>query len=307
MYLRSTPRRQAEFFGQLGALLDAGIPLGRALPLVSKGVAFWERTYWQRVSQSLDQGIDFSTALEQSSAAPPFNRWTLTLLATAERSGALADMCRQLAQRAWANQRRNQHRQSVFQSVLLFLAGAIVGICTLLHIPLGVSLVLLLCGLGGAVALMLLPQLEPLRQRLPRFDRYNEIQFTLDLTELALPLRCGLSVLASLDLLRQHLPPGQLNTTLRQASYAVSRGQSLSEALGPNMPTLLRQYVCTGEESGSLDTMLAKIAEYYDQELESFLTQTQGTLKPLSLLGLGAIVLVLGIGMIKQLVGQLPR
>jgi len=303
--LLSTPRRQAEFLGQLGALLDAGIPLGRALPLVSKGVAFWERSYWQQVSQSVEQGSDFSTALEQGT--PPFNQWTRTLLATAERSGALSEMCRQLAQRAWADQRRNRHRQSVVQSLLSFLAGAIVGACALWKIPFVLSLLLLLLGLGSTIALMLLPQLGPLRQKLPKFDRYNEIQFTLDLTALALPLRCGLSVLASLDLLRQHLPPGQLHHTLSQASYAVSQGQSLSQALGSNVPSLLRQYVRTGEESGSLDTMLAQIAEYYDQELESFLRETHGTLKPLSILGGGAIVVVLGIGLIQQLLGQLPK
>jgi type IV pilus assembly protein PilC len=215
-------------------------------------------------------------------------------------------MCRQLAQRAWADQRRNQHRQSVVQSLLGFLAGAIVGTCALLQVPLVLGFLFLLFGLGGTAALMVLPQFGPLRQQLPGFHRYDEIEFTLSLTELALPLRCGLSVLASLDLLRQHLPPGQLNDTLSQASQAVSRGQSLSQALGSNIPTLLQQYIRTGEESGSLDQMLAKIAEYYDQELESLLRKTQGTLKPMSLLGLGAIVLVVGIGLIKQLLDQLP-
>jgi len=310
MHFFSTPRRRAEFFGQLGTLLDAGIPLARALPLVSKRVVFWERSYWQQVSQALDQGIDFSTALTQSARSPlnqpPLTPWHRTLLQTAERSGALAEMCRQLAKRAWADHQRDRYRQSVLQSLLSFLAGAIVGMTTLLHVPLALSFLLLILGIGSTLALILLPSLEDLRQHFPVLNRYTEIQFTLDLTELALPLRCGLSVLASLDLLRQHLPPGQLNDTLRQASTAVSRGLPLSQALGKNIPALLQQYVRTGEESGSLDEMLAKIAEYYDQELESLLRRTQGTLKPLSLLGMGAIVLVLGIGMIQQLLGQLP-
>ncbi|MEY2979215.1 MAG: type II secretion system F family protein [Prochlorotrichaceae cyanobacterium] len=303
--LLTTPRRQAEFFGQLGTLLDAGIPLSRALPLVSKGVMFWERSYWQRVSQSLDQGLDFTTALEQG-GSPPLKRWDRTLLHTAERSGALAEMCRQLAHRAWADHRRDRYRRSVLQSLLSFLAGTIVGGTTLLRLPLEVSFLLLFLGLGAVTATLLSPQLETLRQQLPVVKRYDEIQFTLNLTELALPLRCGLSLLAALDLLCQHLPPGQLQETLHHAAAAVSRGLPLSQALGNQVPPLLRQYVRTGEESGSLEEMLAKVAEYYDQELESLLRRTQGTLKPLSLLGMGAIVLILGVGLIQQLLSQLP-
>lgn len=305
MHLLTTPRRQAEFFGQLGTLLDAGIPLARALPLVSKGVMFWERSYWQRVAQSLDQGLDFTTALEQG-GTPPLKRWDRTLLHTAERSGALAEMCRQLAHRAWADHRRDRYRRSVLQSLLGFLAGTIVGGTTLLRLPLGVSFLLLFLGLGVVTATLLSPQLETLRQQLPVLKRYDEIQFTLNLTELALPLRCGLSLLAALDLLRQHLPPGQLHETLGHAATAVSRGLPLSQALGNDVPPLLRQYIRTGEETGSLEEMLAKVAEYYDQELESLLQRTQGTLKPLSLLGMGAIVLILGLGLIQQLLRQLP-
>ena len=52
--------------------------------------------------------------------------------------------------------------------------------------------------------------------------------------------------------------------------------------------------------------MLDTVAQYCDQELETLLNRTQGILKPLSILGLGAIVCILGIRMLQQLLSQLP-
>lgn len=299
-----TPRQQAEFFGQLGTTLEAGLPLSRALPLVAKGCLGTQKAYWLQVAFRCDQGVDFETALISTGITPPLSLWYRTLLGTAYHSGALSILCKQLAQRSWADNQRDRYRQSVIQSLVGFGAGTIVGLGWLGGLS-GIWILLLLVLTTGTIVLVLrFPQFESFRQRVPIVAQYDQIQFALRLTELALPLQCGLSILESLDLLQRHLPPSFLKQTLNQAALQVTQGHSLTEALGQRIPPLLRQYVQTGETSGSLDTMLMKVAEHYDQELETLLRKTQGILQPLSLLGLGAIVLVLGIGLLQQLTAQ---
>ena len=301
-----TPRQQAEFFGQLGTTLEAGLPLSRALPLVSHDRLGIQKAYWLQVAVQLDQGMDFETALTRTGLRPPLSPWYLTLLGTAEHCGALSVLCQHLAQRSWADVRRDRYRQSVIQSLGFFVAGTIVGLGWLLGLSGIWILGLLVLSIGAIVLVLRFPQFESFRQRMPIVAPYDQIQFVLRLTELALPLQCGLSILASLDLLQRHLPSGLLKQTLNQAALKVTQGHPLSEAFGRGIPPLLRQYVQTGETSGSLETMLMKVAEYYDQELETLLRKTQGILQPLSILGLGAIVLVLGIGLLQQLTAQFP-
>lgn len=297
-------RQQAEFFSQLAATLDAGLSLGQALPLVCQAKSRRQKTYWVTVAQRLDQGLTFSEALALS--PPAISPWTRTLLETAYESGALVPLCRQLSQRAWADHQRDRYRGSVLQSLVGVIGGTIVGLGALAQLPFLTIALTLILALAILASLITSPHLQTLRQSTPILGQYTEIQFALALTELALPLQCGLSILAALDLLNRHSPHPRLSHTLTTAARRIRQGQTLSEALGDQVPPLIQQYVRTGEESGSLDTLLLKIASYYDQELETLLRRTQGTLKPLSILGLGVIVLVLGMGMIQTLLSQLP-
>ena len=300
-----SPRQQAEFLGQLAALLEAGIPLSRAFPLVAKGSLRGYGPYCTQVGQALDQGQSFAVALRRVPRPGPFTPWQCSLLEVAESSGALAQMCKQLADQCWANQKRDRYRRAVLQSLGTFMAGGIIGIGALLRLPLGISALILLFSLGSMAALFCLPRLEAWRRAIPILRHYDEIQFTLKLTELALPLQCGLSVLAALDLLSRHLPAGRLKRTLHHGTTQIQRGASLSQALDKQIPPVLAQYLRTGEESGSVESLLMKVADYSDSELETLLKRTQGILQPLSLLGWGAIVLVLGIGMIQTLLQNL--
>ena len=302
-----SPRQQAEFFGQLGTLLDAGLPLAQALSLAIDRRTPAQRRYWLAVIARLDQGMGFAMALSVPGIPLPFRRWYRTLLETAYQSGALSVLCHQLAQRSWADHQRDRYRHSILQSLLGFVTGTIVGLGALGGLSwLGIAILTgLTLGLGAIVGLS--PPCHALRQRLPIVGRYQEIQFALQITELALPLQCGLSILAALDLLQHHLPASPLKQTLTLAASRIQQGQTLTQALGNRVPPLLRQSVQTGEIAGSLDTLLLKVAEFYDQELETLLRRTQGILKPLSLLGLGAIVLVLGIGSLQSLLPQLPN
>jgi type IV pilus assembly protein PilC len=55
-------------------------------------------------------------------------------------------------------------------------------------------------------------------------------------------------------------------------------------------PPLVTQMVSVGEETGNLDGMLSKIADFYDTEVDYMLASLTSLLEPMMILGMGFIV-----------------
>ena len=80
--------------------------------------------------------------------------------------------------------------------------------------------------------------------------------------------------------------------TLREALTAVKKGMSISFLL-KNMdffPPMVISMVGIGEESGSMEDMLSKTADYYDEELDASIQKMLALLEPLLILFMGVIV-----------------
>ena len=69
-------------------------------------------------------------------------------------------------------------------------------------------------------------------------------------------------------------------------------GQSLTGPLSqhPVFPPMVVQMMAVGEDTGALDAMLDKIADFYDQEVESTTEQLTSLIEPLMIAVLGGIV-----------------
>ena len=72
----------------------------------------------------------------------------------------------------------------------------------------------------------------------------------------------------------------------------VSTGQSLELALRQSkmFPSMVVQMVAIGEESGSLDTMLAKVADFYEEEVENAIDALMSLIEPLLMVVLGVVI-----------------
>jgi len=73
---------------------------------------------------------------------------------------------------------------------------------------------------------------------------------------------------------------------------SVRRGQSLAGPLAqhPVFPTMAVQMMAVGEDTGALDTMLDKIADLYDQEVEATTAALTSLIEPLMIAVLGSII-----------------
>lgn len=86
------------------------------------------------------------------------------------------------------------------------------------------------------------------------------------------------------------------NTTVENAIYSVkksiSEGKTIAEPLEKSgvFPTMVCQMINVGEQSGSLDTMLNKIADFYDDEVDEAVGNLTAMMEPLLMLFLGTTV-----------------
>jgi len=78
----------------------------------------------------------------------------------------------------------------------------------------------------------------------------------------------------------------------RRIQTEVSTGTSLTNAMGNTnlFPTMVLQMTQIGEESGSLDNMLGKIAEYFEREVDDAVTALSSLLEPIIIVFLGVVI-----------------
>lgn len=84
----------------------------------------------------------------------------------------------------------------------------------------------------------------------------------------------------------------KLSELLDKASEDLKHGRGLAEPIAQRkiLPQMTLQMIRVGEESGHLDTMLAKIAEVYDKENPSGVKRLLTLLEPILIVGLGISV-----------------
>lgn len=88
-------------------------------------------------------------------------------------------------------------------------------------------------------------------------------------TQMAMMIRSGANLVRGLDILQSQMDDRRLKEVVGTIHRSVSRGSSLSAAMREcqgALPGLLINLVGVGEESGSLDSVLTSMAEYYERE-----------------------------------------
>ncbi len=84
-----------------------------------------------------------------------------------------------------------------------------------------------------------------------------------------------------------------------KARAAISEGQSITEPLSqsPVFPPMVVQMIAVGEATGALDTMLRKVADFYEEEVNIAVAGMKQLIEPLMILFLGVIIGALVIAM----------
>jgi type IV pilus assembly protein PilC len=134
---------------------------------------------------------------------------------------------------------------------------------------------------------------DPLKLKLPVFgELFRKIALTRFARNLGTMMSSGVPILQSLDIVSETTGNVVLERATRAVQESVRTGESLSKPLleHPVFPPMVVQMMAVGEDTGALDTMLHKIAEFYDQEVEATTEALTALIEPLMIAFLGAIV-----------------
>ncbi len=102
----------------------------------------------------------------------------------------------------------------------------------------------------------------------------------------------GVSVLDALQVTGGAIGNKVIEKELQEAAKEVKNGKPLSEPLAKSkhFPSIVSQMLTTGEESGQIDTILVKVADFYEEEVETTIDSLASIIEPLMIIVLGSVV-----------------
>ncbi|MFZ5591951.1 MAG: type II secretion system F family protein [Bacillota bacterium] len=317
----------ALFSRQLAAMLDAGIPLTRALYALGqqRGKPSLQQAVLA-IAGAVESGSDFSAAL----AAHPriFSSTYASMVRAGEIGGSLVEVLLRLStQLEQEKALRDQIRAATFYPftvigfalliVLLMLLFVVPSFIRLfpenIQLPLATRLVIALSGslrrdfplwLAGLAAALLSVRIL-LSQPLVR-GGWERIKFRLPVVGVLIHhaalarfarlfstlLAGGIPVLQALETAGPASGSALLSDAAREAGQQVQEGQSIAGPLqeSGHFPPLVTQMIAVGEESGSLPDLLARVAGFYEAEVAAMAKGLASLLEPLLLIFVGCMV-----------------
>jgi type IV pilus assembly protein PilC len=102
----------------------------------------------------------------------------------------------------------------------------------------------------------------------------------------------GVPILQALEITGQASGNTVIENAMTSVQTSVKEGQSITAPLekASVFPAMVTQMIAVGEETGSLDAMLGKIADFYEDEVNASVKALTSILEPIMMVGVGAIV-----------------
>lgn len=109
---------------------------------------------------------------------------------------------------------------------------------------------------------------------------------------LAALTKTGVPILQAMDIVAETSGNEVVAAAVRDVQASVKEGESLAEPLTKHevFPPMVVQMMAVGEETGALDTMLEKVGNFYDREVETMVEGLTSLIEPLLIVFLGATV-----------------
>ncbi len=326
---------------ELATLLEAGMTLDRSLQILIDltGAEHLTRVL-SDLQERVRGGATFSSALEMQDGQ--FPRLYVNMVRAGEAGGALDQVLDRLADylERLTELRQTVTSALVYPSVLLVVAGLSVILLLVFVVP---QFTVLFEDMGEALPLptqivvatgdlfrnywwAMLVVIAAIAVALEQWMKDPAVRSRLDHRILDLPLfgelvwkmetarlchtlstllKNGLPLLSALTLAKEVVSNRKLAGLLSEASDELKHGRGLAGPLVrlEVLPDLALQMIRVGEESGSLDEMLAKVASIYDRETRNSVQSLLTLLEPVLIIGLGIIVAGIIISILMAILG----
>jgi len=109
---------------------------------------------------------------------------------------------------------------------------------------------------------------------------------------LASLVRSGVPILDVLQIVSQTVGNVIMEKAVKTAATDIERGEGISAALGKNpiFPSMIIRMLSAGEQTGNIDNMLERVADFLDEEIENTLSGLMSLLEPLLIVFLGVVI-----------------
>jgi type IV pilus assembly protein PilC len=315
------------FNQQLNTLIKAGIPILKALDLLSERAAAQRlRPVLGEVRRLVREGTPLSEALEQQGVFPKV--YTVSILA-GEKSGNLSGVLEYYIayQRVTTGFRKKLIATLIYPIILICAATGIVtylvssvipkfaGLYNDLNINLPQATQILIAVtvtyrpylLAGIVTLVLLVAavfgwsqtdqgglaFERIRMRLPLVgETITKFQFAQFCRTLSTLLAGGTPLVQAMETAGGAIHSRLVSGAIMQGAHHVREGQSLHSSLAATglVPDLALEMVEVGEASGSLSAMLSSVAEFYEDDVNTHLANLVAFIEPAILIFMAILI-----------------
>ncbi|MBS3757677.1 MAG: type II secretion system inner membrane protein GspF [Desulfobacterales bacterium] len=325
---RVKPGEIAMMTRQLATLLGAGFPLVSAIyTLIPQASSTVFKRILSQIKDSIEEGSSFAEAL--ALYPDTFSPIYINMVKSGESSGTLELVLQRLADISERQQALSHRiRSAMAYPILMFIIGVVVLFVLLTYIV--PSITAIFTDMGQTlpaptrlliatsefmktgwwiILLVLIALIFGFRQ----FKKTNAGKYRIDQVILKLPgigslvrkmavgrfartlgtlLDNGVSLLTALNIVKNVVGNRLVADTIEYAADEVEKGNSLARALSASdiFPHISIQMVQVGEQSGEIETMLGKVADIYEGEVENTILSLTTLLEPAIILFMGVIV-----------------
>ncbi len=314
---------------QLATMIDAGLPLVQCLDILgsqtdSKALA----KVITQVRADVESGATFADALKKHPKV--FDNLYVNMVAAGEAGGILDTILQRLAayMEKFAKIKSQVKSAMIYPAVILFVAVAVVTLLMIVVVPMlagmfadmgqalplptriviGISnflkgwggLALLIAIIGFFVGLKQfrktskgLTMTDSIALKLPVFgDLIQKVSVAKFTRTLGTLMTSGVPILEGLLIVSRTAGNKIVENAIVSTRQSVSEGKTLADPLGKSkiFPAMVTQMIAVGEATGALDNMLNKIADFYDDEVDSAVATLTSLLEPMLMIFLGITV-----------------
>jgi type IV pilus assembly protein PilC len=338
---RVSGRDLSIFCRQFATMMNAGVSLVRCLAVLEEQTSSLRlREIIRDIQTSVEAGETLSRALTKYPGV--FSNLFVGLVRAGEVGGVLDETLNRLATFLEEDQRLKRRIKSAMTYpilVLTFALGIVLGLVTFiiprfmeLFTELGVKELpvptQILVGFSNFVkakwyivilAVVFLyvgftryirtrtgkRQWDWIKLRIPVFGKLNhKVAIARFSRTLATLMISGVPILQALETVAGAIDNNIIADAVMAARAAIREGERIGDPLAKSglFPPMVVQMVSIGEETGSLDAMLGKVADFYESEVEATLQSLTAALEPVMIVLLGGIVGFIVISMFLPLI-----
>jgi type IV pilus assembly protein PilC len=136
-------------------------------------------------------------------------------------------------------------------------------------------------------------RVDPWRLKIPVFGMlFRKVAIARFARNFSTMTHSGVPILQALSIVGDTSGNWVIENALRKVQDSVRSGRTIAAPLGeePVFPSMVTQMIAVGEDSGSLEQMLGKIADFYDEEVQTTTEQLTSLIEPLMIAVIGAVI-----------------